>query len=126
MIKKEMETTTSTTNKESSRTPGEARRRAWRRSVCAATEVEMKEKKLRVEELRSTRPGRPSKGHPPGRRRGAAARFQALDKIQERDADEKTGIDIIRRAVEAPISRSPGIGVEGADRGGPRSWSRRT
>ena len=71
--------------------------------VGAATEVEMKEKKARVEDaLRDPRRG--GRGHRPGRRRGvhprqAGARRQAQGENHDQDA----GIKIVMRALEEPL-----------------------
>jgi len=83
--------------------------------VCAATEVEMKEKKLRVEDALHATRAAVEEGIVPG---GGVALIRAtkgLDRIKGSTGDEKTGIDIIRRAVEAPIKQiARNSGVEGA------------
>ncbi|HEX7898937.1 MAG TPA: chaperonin GroEL [Planctomycetota bacterium] len=83
-------------------------------NVCAATEIEMKEKKLRVEDALHATRAAVEEGILPG---GGVALIRAskvLDKVKAANDDEKTGIDIIRRAVEAPIKQiSTNSGVDG-------------
>ncbi|MDR2067092.1 MAG: chaperonin GroEL [Endomicrobium sp.] len=72
-------------------------------NVGAATEAEMKTKKFKVEDaLNATRAG-VEEGIVSG---GGVALLKAqsvLEKIQTQDADEKTGIDIVLKALEGPI-----------------------
>src|SRR3989449_8076755 len=72
-------------------------------NVGAATETEMKEKKSRVEDaLHGTRAA-VEEGIVPG---GGVALLwcrKALDKVRGTDDDEKTGIEIVRRALEEPF-----------------------
>ncbi|MDR1418255.1 MAG: chaperonin GroEL [Endomicrobium sp.] len=72
-------------------------------NVGAATEAEMKTKKFKVEDaLNATRAG-VEEGIVAG---GGVSLLKAqavLDKIQAEDADEKTGIDIVLKALEGPI-----------------------
>jgi len=71
--------------------------------VGAATEVEMKERKARVEDaLHSTRAA-VEEGVVPG---GGVALLRTLDaiaKVKGDNTDQETGIGIIRRAIEAPL-----------------------
>jgi chaperonin GroEL len=70
--------------------------------VGAATEVELKEKKHRVEDALSSTRAAVEEGILPG---GGVALLNAvsvLDKIKA-SGDEATGIDIVRKAVEEPI-----------------------
>ncbi len=82
--------------------------------VCAATEVEMKQKKLRVEDALHATRAAVEEGILPG---GGVALLRAskvLDKVKALNDDERTGIDIVRRAVEAPIKQiALNSGVEG-------------
>ncbi len=84
-------------------------------NVCAATEVEMKEKKLRVEDALHATRAAVEEGILPG---GGVALIRAakvLDKMKSANEDEKTGIDIVRRAVEAPIKQiATNSGIDGA------------
>ena len=71
--------------------------------IGAATEVEMKEKKARVEDALHATRAAVEEGIVPG---GGVAYIRSLsefDKIQTENEDQKVGVDIIRRAVEAPI-----------------------
>ena len=84
-------------------------------NVCAATEVEMKEKKLRVEDALHATRAAVEEGILPGGGVALIRASKALDKVKAANDDEKTGIDIIRRAVEAPIKQiSTNSGVDGA------------
>jgi chaperonin GroEL len=83
--------------------------------VGAATEVEMKEKKARVEDALHATRAAVEEGILPGGGVALIRAAKALDKIKPVNEDEKTGIDIIRRAVEAPIRQiSTNSGVDGA------------
>jgi chaperonin GroEL len=81
--------------------------------VGAATEVEMKEKKARVEDALHATRAAVEEGVVPG---GGVALMQAskaLDKI-EADGDEATGVQIVRRALEEPIRQlASNAGMEG-------------
>ncbi len=83
-------------------------------NVCAATEIEMKEKKLRVEDALHATRAAVEEGILPG---GGVALIRAskvLDKVKTLNDDEKTGVDIVRRAVEAPIKQiAQNSGVDG-------------
>ena len=72
-------------------------------NVGAATETEMKEKKSRVEDALHATRAAVEEGIVPG---GGVAllRIQAsLVKVKTDEADEKIGVDIVRRALEEPI-----------------------
>ena len=85
-------------------------------NVGAATETEMKEKKARVEDALHATRAAVEEGIVPG---GGVALLRAahgLDKARK-DArgDEKTGVDIVRRALEEPLRLiADNAGVEGA------------
>jgi chaperonin GroEL len=84
-------------------------------NVCAATEVEMKEKKLRVEDALHATRAAVEEGILPGGGVALIRASKALDKVKAANEDEKTGIDIVRRAVEAPIKQiAQNSGVDGA------------
>lgn len=71
--------------------------------VGAATEVEMKEKKDRVDDALHATRAAIAEGVVAG---GGVALIRAaadLDKVKTFNEDEKTGVDIIRRAVESPL-----------------------
>jgi chaperonin GroEL len=82
--------------------------------VGAATETEMKEKKHRVEDaLQATRAAL-EEGIVPG---GGVALINAIDsiKLDELEGDEKTGAQIIRRALEEPLRQlASNAGLEGS------------
>ena len=72
-------------------------------NVGAATETEMKEKKARVEDALHATRAAVEEGIVPG---GGVALLwgqRALDKMKGADDDEKTGVDILRKALEEPI-----------------------
>ncbi len=71
--------------------------------IGAATEVEMKEKKARVEDALHATRAAVEEGIVPG---GGVAYLRAtskLDTLKPANEDQQTGIDIIRRAIEEPI-----------------------
>ena len=70
--------------------------------VGAATEVELKERKHRVEDALSATRAAVEEGILPGGGVGLLNALPALDKIKM-TGDELTGVDIIRKAVEEPI-----------------------
>jgi chaperonin GroEL len=82
--------------------------------VGAATEVEMKEKKARVEDALHATRAAVEEGIVPG---GGVALIRAqagLDKLEVSD-EQRTGVNIIRRAIEEPLRQiSANAGVEGS------------
>jgi chaperonin GroEL len=85
--------------------------------VGAATEVEMKEKKARVEDALHACRAAVEEGILPG---GGVAPLRALAAVLEKEekklkGDQKTGVDIIRRALWAPIKAiAENAGVDGS------------
>ena len=83
--------------------------------VGAATEVEMKEKKDRVDDALHATRAAVEEGIVPG---GGVAYIRAvssLDKLKGLNADETTGIAIVRRAVEEPLRQIvANCGLEGS------------
>jgi chaperonin GroEL len=71
--------------------------------VGAASEVEMKEKKDRVDDALAATKAAVEEGIVPGGGVAYIRALVALDGMEGENADEKTGIDIIRRAVEEPL-----------------------
>lgn len=71
--------------------------------VGAASEVEMKEKKDRVDDALAATRAAVEEGIVPGGGVAYIRALIALDGLEGDNADEKTGIDIIRRAVEEPL-----------------------
>jgi chaperonin GroEL len=70
--------------------------------VGAATEVELKEKKHRVEDALSAARAGVEEGMVPGGEVTLLNAISALDKV-EATGDEKTGVNILRRALEEPF-----------------------
>ncbi len=72
--------------------------------VGAATEVEMKERKMRIEDALAATRAAVEEGIVPG---GGVALYNASAKVKElldkKEGDEKTGVSIILRAIEEPI-----------------------
>ncbi|MBR3648542.1 MAG: chaperonin GroEL [Paludibacteraceae bacterium] len=83
--------------------------------VGAASEVEMKEKKDRVDDALSATRAAIEEGIVPG---GGVAYIRsqaALDAVKAENEDEKTGVEIIRRAIEEPLRQIVfNAGKEGA------------
>ena len=71
-------------------------------NVGAATEVEMKEKKARVEDALHATRAAVEEGIIPGGGVALLRTVSALDKVKV-DDEEKVGVDIMRRALEEPI-----------------------
>lgn len=71
--------------------------------IGAATEVEMKEKKARVEDALHATRAAVEEGIVPGGGVSYIRCIDALDSITEENLDRKTGIAIIRKALEEPI-----------------------
>jgi chaperonin GroEL len=83
-------------------------------NVGAATETEMKEKKARVEDALHATRAAVEEGIVPGGGVALIRVQKSLDKIKGSD-DEKIGVDIVRRAIEAPIRAiASNAGVEGS------------
>jgi chaperonin GroEL len=70
--------------------------------VGAATEVELKEKKHRVEDALSAARAGVEEGMVPGGEVTLLNAIKALDKVKA-EGDEKTGVNILRRALEEPF-----------------------
>ncbi len=115
-IRKEIETTTSDYDKEKLQERlAKLAGGVAQINVCAATEVEMKEKKLRVEDALHATRAAVEEGILPGGGVALIRAAKALDKVKAANDDERTGIDIVRRAVEAPIRQiAANSGVDGA------------
>ena len=71
-------------------------------NVGAATEVEMKEKKARVEDALHATRAAVEEGIVPGGGVSLLRSISALDKVKLED-EQKVGVDIMRRALEEPI-----------------------
>ena len=84
--------------------------------VGAATETEMKEKKLRIEDALAATKAAVEEGMVAG---GGTAYINVIPKIEELvnslEGDEKTGASIVLRSLEAPIKQiAANAGIEGA------------
>ncbi len=85
-------------------------------NVGAATEVEMKEKKLRIEDALAATRAAVEEGIVPGGGVALLSAAPAVDAlIATLDGDEKTGAVIIRKALEEPLKQiAVNAGVDGA------------
>ena len=83
--------------------------------IGAASEVEMKEKKDRVDDALSATRAAIAEGIVPGGGVAYIRTLNALDELKGANDDEETGIAIIRRAIEEPLRQiMKNAGVEGA------------
>ena len=83
-------------------------------NVGAATEVEMKEKKARVEDALNATRAAIEEGIVPGGGTALVRCQGALDKI-ELDEEEAAGLGVLRKAVESPVRQiAANAGIEGA------------
>jgi chaperonin GroEL len=83
-------------------------------NVGAATEIEMKEKKARVEDALHATRAAVEEGIVPGGGVALIRAQSALDRIRGTE-DEKTGVEIVRRALEEPIRLiAQNAGAEGS------------
>ncbi|MDR0667065.1 MAG: chaperonin GroEL [Prevotellaceae bacterium] len=83
--------------------------------VGAATEVEMKEKKDRVEDALSATRAAVEEGIVPGGGVAYVRAIDALDQLKGDNDDETTGIAIVKRAIEEPLRQIvENAGVEGS------------
>ncbi|MDO4671591.1 MAG: chaperonin GroEL, partial [Porphyromonadaceae bacterium] len=83
--------------------------------VGAASEVEMKEKKDRVDDALSATRAAIAEGTVPGGGTAYIRAIQALDNLQGVKVDETTGIKIVKRAIEEPRRQIvANAGLEGA------------
>jgi len=86
--------------------------------VGAATETELKEKKHRIEDALSATRAAVQEGMIPGGGSSLVHAIKALEKLEHKGhtaADEKIGVDIIRRALEEPLRQiAENAGFEGS------------
>src|SRR5213596_453966 len=84
-------------------------------NVGAATETEMKEKKARVEDALHATRAAVEEGIVPGGGVAFLRTQKALDNVKNLEADEKIGVQIVRRAIEEPTRQlANNGGAEGA------------
>jgi chaperonin GroEL len=115
-IRKEIETTTSDYDKEKLQERlAKLAAGVAQIKVGAATETELKEKKHRFEDALSTSKAAVEEGIVPGGGVALLSIAKALDKVDVDDADEKSGVNIIRKAIEEPARwLAANAGMEGA------------
>ena len=83
--------------------------------VGAATEVELKERKARVEDALSATRSAVEEGIVPGGGVALVRAQRSLENLGDMPADEKVGVDIIRRSLEQPLKLIvENAGFEGA------------
>jgi chaperonin GroEL len=83
--------------------------------VGGSTEVEVKEKKDRVDDALHATRAAVEEGILPGGGVALLRAVKALDTIQAANQDQRVGIDIIRRAIEAPVRQiAENAGAEGS------------
>lgn len=84
-------------------------------SVGAATEVEMKEKKARVEDALNATRAAVEEGIVPGGGTALLRASKVLDNLKGLGSEQQAGVNIIRRALEEPIRQIAGnAGFEGS------------
>jgi len=85
-------------------------------NVGAATEVEMKEKKARVEDALHACRAAVEEGILPGGGVSVVRARKALEKLRKKlDGDERAGVDIIHRALTAPVKQiAANCGLDGS------------
>jgi len=84
--------------------------------VGAATETELKDRKLRIEDALSATKAAVEEGIVAGGGTTLVNLIRALDKVAESvSGDERTGVDIVKKALEAPLRQiAENAGIEGA------------
>ncbi|MDQ3652024.1 MAG: chaperonin GroEL [Acidobacteriota bacterium] len=83
--------------------------------VGAATETEMKEKKMRVDDAVNATRAASQEGIVAGGGIALLRAARALDKLVDEDPDVQTGIRLLRRAMEEPLRRiAENAGIDGA------------
>ena len=83
--------------------------------VGGSTETEVKERKDRVDDAMHATRAAVEEGILPGGGVALLRSVKALDALEVENSDQKTGIDIVRRAVEAPVRQiAENSGAEGS------------
>jgi chaperonin GroEL len=83
--------------------------------IGGATEVEVKEKKDRVDDALHATRAAVEEGILPGGGVALLRAVKALDGIETGNADQRHGVDIVRRAIEAPVRQiAENAGAEGS------------
>jgi chaperonin GroEL len=84
-------------------------------NVGAATETEMKAKKFKLEDAMHATRAAVEEGIVPGGGIVLLAAIEAVSKLKPQDADEQTGMNIIKRALEEPLRQiAENAGFEGS------------
>jgi len=84
-------------------------------NIGGATEVEVKERKDRVEDALNSTRAAVEEGIVPGGGVALLYATRVLDKVAVENNDQKVGIDIVRRALQAPVRQiAENAGVDGA------------
>jgi chaperonin GroEL len=83
--------------------------------VGGSTEVEVKERKDRVDDAMHATRAAVEEGILPGGGVALLRAVKALDSVQTENADQKHGVEIVRRAIEAPVRQiAENAGAEGS------------
>ena len=83
--------------------------------VGAATETELKEKKLRIEDALNATKAAVEEGIVPGGGTAYISTIAAVEKLTDNNADVQVGINIVRRALEEPLRQiATNAGLEGS------------
>ena len=83
--------------------------------VGAATETELKEKKYRVEDALNATRAAVQEGFVPGGGTALINVIPALENVETESDDEETGVNIVKKALEAPVRQiAENAGVEGS------------
>ena len=83
--------------------------------VGGATEIEVKERKDRVEDAMHATRAAVEEGVVSGGGLALLKTLKSLDKLKPEDNDQKVGVDIVRRALQAPVRQiAENAGVEGS------------
>lgn len=83
--------------------------------VGAATETELKEKKYRVEDALNATRAAVQEGFVPGGGTALINVIPALENVETESDDEATGVNIVKKALEAPVRQiTENAGVEGS------------
>ena len=111
-IKAQTEETTRTTTARSSALAKLSGASRWTKAAGAATEVELKEKKHRIEDAPVDDPR--GRGGPRGRRRDDLVAGDPALRQAQFDGDHMVGVDIVRKALEAPARQiADNVGAPG-------------
>jgi chaperonin GroEL len=83
--------------------------------VGGSTEIEVKEKKDRVDDALHATRAAVEEGILPGGGVALLRAIKTLDNVQTSNADQRVGVDIVRRAIEAPVRQiAENAGAEGS------------